>query len=244
MARRLCSCMASGRHRARSSRSFRRCEAFAASGPIFRAPGGRRAPTLPFTIDVLVRDRSRHCEGDRRRAGAYRGAFDGNAGGSASRRRRVRVGGEPHPVRPDRRAWRGSARTLAGSGGACAAERHDRHSRSCRGGRSRYRRPRPTIRPPRRSSGRAILRQDPEGFAQSCEALASAKGADLRLLNCPTLVVTGEEDPIAPPGAAQGLAERIKGAKLKTLPRCGHWTPIEQPKECARLASEHIRAHA
>jgi pimeloyl-ACP methyl ester carboxylesterase len=56
--------------------------------------------------------------------------------------------------------------------------------------------------------------------------------------------VTGEDDPIAPSGAAQGLAERIKGAKLKTLPRCGHWTPIEQPKECARLAAEHIRAHA
>jgi 3-oxoadipate enol-lactonase len=88
------------------------------------------------------------------------------------------------------------------------------------------------------------LRQDPEGFAESCEALASARGADLRLINCPTLIVTGEEDPIAPPGAAQGLAERIKGARLKTLPRCGHWTQVEQPKECARLASEHIRAHA
>ena len=88
------------------------------------------------------------------------------------------------------------------------------------------------------------LRQDPEGFAESCEALASAKGADLRFLRCATLVVTGEEDPIAPPGAAQALAERIKGAKVKTLPRCGHWTPIEQPKECARLASEHVRAHA
>jgi pimeloyl-ACP methyl ester carboxylesterase len=88
------------------------------------------------------------------------------------------------------------------------------------------------------------LRQDPEGFAESCEALALAKGADLRLLSCPTLVVTGEDDPIAPSGVAQGLADKIKGAKLRTLPRCGHWTPIEHPKECARLASEHIRAHA
>src|ERR1700722_18015627 len=88
------------------------------------------------------------------------------------------------------------------------------------------------------------FRQDPEGFAESCEALASAKGADLGLMNCPTLLVTGDEDPIASPGAVRGLAERSKGAKLKTLPRCGHWTPIEQPKECARLASEHIRAHA
>ncbi len=86
------------------------------------------------------------------------------------------------------------------------------------------------------------LRQDPEGFAQSCEALASAKGADLRLVSCPTLLVTGEEDPVAPPNVAQGLADRIKGSKLKTLRRCGHWTPLEQPRECARLASEHIRA--
>jgi pimeloyl-ACP methyl ester carboxylesterase len=88
------------------------------------------------------------------------------------------------------------------------------------------------------------LRQDPEGFAESCEALASAKGADLRLLNCQALLVTGEEDPVAPPGAAQGLADRIRGSKLRTLPRCGHWTPLEQPRECARLASEHIRARA
>ena len=88
------------------------------------------------------------------------------------------------------------------------------------------------------------LRQDAEGFAQSCEALAAAKRADLRLVTCPTLVVTGEDDPVAPPGAAQGLADKIKGAKFRTLARCGHWTPIEQPKDCARLASEHIRAQA
>ncbi len=87
------------------------------------------------------------------------------------------------------------------------------------------------------------LRQDAEGFAESCEALAASKGADLRFVRCATILVTGEDDPIAPPGAARGLAERIRGAKLKTLPRCGHWAPIEQPRECARLASEHIRAH-
>ena len=88
------------------------------------------------------------------------------------------------------------------------------------------------------------LRQDAEGFAQSCEALAAAKGADLRSLRCPTLLITGEDDPVAPPTAAQALADRIKGAKLRVLARCGHWTPLEQPKECARLASEHIRASA
>lgn len=88
------------------------------------------------------------------------------------------------------------------------------------------------------------LRQDAEGFAQSCEALAGVKGADLRHLRRPTVLVTGEDDPIAPPTAALGLAESIKGAKLRVLARCGHWTPLEQPKECARLASDHIRASA
>jgi pimeloyl-ACP methyl ester carboxylesterase len=88
------------------------------------------------------------------------------------------------------------------------------------------------------------LRQDGEGFAQSCEALAAAKGADLRKLQCPSVLVTGEDDPVAPPTAAQALADTIKGAKLRVLARCGHWTPLEQPKECARLVSEHIRASA
>jgi pimeloyl-ACP methyl ester carboxylesterase len=88
------------------------------------------------------------------------------------------------------------------------------------------------------------LRQDGEGFAQSCEALAAAEGADLRALKCPTLIVTGEDDPVAPPAAAQGLADKIRGAKLRVLARCGHWTPLEQPTECARLASGHIQASA
>jgi len=86
------------------------------------------------------------------------------------------------------------------------------------------------------------LRQDPEGFAQSCEALAAARAPDLRTARCPVLLVTGDDDPVSPPTAAQGLADKIRGARLKVLARCGHWTPLEQPKECARLASDHIRA--
>lgn len=87
------------------------------------------------------------------------------------------------------------------------------------------------------------MRQDPEGFAQTCEALAAAEAADLRFLRCPTLIVTGDEDAIAPPGVAQALADKIKGAKVKVLERCGHWTPLERPQDCARLLSEHVRAH-
>jgi 3-oxoadipate enol-lactonase len=88
------------------------------------------------------------------------------------------------------------------------------------------------------------LRQDAEGFAQSCEALAAAGGVNLRRLRPPALFVTGEDDPIAPPTAVQALADGIKSAKVRILARCGHWAPLEEPKQCARLASDHIRASA
>ena len=56
--------------------------------------------------------------------------------------------------------------------------------------------------------------------------------------------MTGEDDPIAPPMAVQALADAIKSAKVRILARCGHWTPLEEPKQCARLASDYIRAFA
>jgi len=86
------------------------------------------------------------------------------------------------------------------------------------------------------------MRQDAEGFAQSCEALADAQAADLRLLRCPMLLVTGDEDTVAPPSIAQAIADKVKGATVKVLERCGHWTPVERPQDCARLLSEHVRA--
>jgi pimeloyl-ACP methyl ester carboxylesterase len=86
------------------------------------------------------------------------------------------------------------------------------------------------------------MRQDPEGYAQSCEALAEATAADHRLVRSPTLLVTGEEDSVGPPGMAQAIADKIKGARVKVLERCGHWTPVERPEDCARLLSEFVRS--
>jgi 3-oxoadipate enol-lactonase len=85
------------------------------------------------------------------------------------------------------------------------------------------------------------MRQTAEGFAQSCEALAETHAADVSQIKCPALIVTGDEDGVAPPSAALLLAEKIPGAKSKILDRCGHWTPIERPKECAILLSDFLR---
>jgi pimeloyl-ACP methyl ester carboxylesterase len=48
-------------------------------------------------------------------------------------------------------------------------------------------------------------------------------------LRCPTLVVAGAADRMTPARQAAKLAEAIQGARLVTLPACGHMMMIEQP---------------
>jgi 3-oxoadipate enol-lactonase len=81
----------------------------------------------------------------------------------------------------------------------------------------------------------SLMRQDPDGYARTCEALAAADPADAARIRCPTLLVTGEEDVVAPPQSARGLAERIAGSRLEVLRGCGHWAPIEKPDDCIEL---------
>jgi 3-oxoadipate enol-lactonase len=81
----------------------------------------------------------------------------------------------------------------------------------------------------------SLMRQYPEGYAKSCEALADMQPADTMRIECPTLLVTGDEDVVAPPQTVRGMADRIKGAKVEVLRGCGHWTPVEKPEECMAL---------
>jgi 3-oxoadipate enol-lactonase len=89
-----------------------------------------------------------------------------------------------------------------------------------------------------------LMRQDPEGYARACEALAAAEPADIARLACPTLLITGDEDPTGTPSGARAMAERIPGARLIVLPRCGHWTTLERPAECTAALKEFYAARA
>jgi 3-oxoadipate enol-lactonase len=83
----------------------------------------------------------------------------------------------------------------------------------------------------------SLMRQSGEAYARSCEALAEAQPADVSQCRLPVLLVTGDEDGVAPPQVVRALAERFHSAtsaRVVVLPRCGHWTPIERHEECAR----------
>ncbi len=73
-----------------------------------------------------------------------------------------------------------------------------------------------------------LMGQDPEGYARTCEALAAATAANLAAIQCPVLLVTGDEDKVAPPATAETMAGQIGRADCRILSDCGHWTPIEQ----------------
>lgn len=76
-----------------------------------------------------------------------------------------------------------------------------------------------------------LMRQTAAGYAATCDALAAAKAAELSKISCRTLLITGDEDATSPPPAVQKLGQSIKGATVKVLSGCGHWTPIEKPAE-------------
>ena len=93
----------------------------------------------------------------------------------------------------------------------------------------------------------SLMRQDPEGYARSCEALAEMMPADTSRIECPTLLVTGDEDAVAPPQAVRAMAERFHRApspRVVVLPRCGHWTPVERSAECVRELRDFLSSVA
>ena len=56
-------------------------------------------------------------------------------------------------------------------------------------------------------------------------------------IEAPVLLVTGDEDGVAPPQAVRAMADKLHGSRdvrVVVLPRCGHWAPVERPEECVR----------
>lgn len=86
----------------------------------------------------------------------------------------------------------------------------------------------------------SLMRQDPEGYARSCEALAGMEPADTSRVGCPALLVTGDEDVVAPPQAVRMMGERITGSRVEVLRGCGHWTPVEKPEECVGVLKRFL----
>jgi pimeloyl-ACP methyl ester carboxylesterase len=82
-----------------------------------------------------------------------------------------------------------------------------------------------------------------EGFARQQRAnIGRADSrATLGAIRCPTLVLVGEQDGLAPPERAAEIAQGIAGSRLVRIPECGHMSLLEQPGRVTEVLLEFLR---
>lgn len=83
-----------------------------------------------------------------------------------------------------------------------------------------------------------LTRQDPEGYALACEALAESSPARWDLIRARVLVISGKEDKVSTVAAGQSIASNL-GSHTQQLvwDEVGHWHMLEAPE----LSIEAIR---
>ncbi|WP_347556064.1 alpha/beta fold hydrolase [Robbsia sp. KACC 23696] len=75
-----------------------------------------------------------------------------------------------------------------------------------------------------------LLRQDNAFHAEMWAMVASLDVAQqLETVQCPVLVVAGQDDASASPAAGQRIVECAPDAALHVMPECGHFPPMEFP---------------
>ncbi len=86
----------------------------------------------------------------------------------------------------------------------------------------------------------SLMRQNPATYAIHCEALSEAIAACHDKIECPTLLIAGEHDSVAPVSMSQHLARSIRNAKLNVIPNIGHWIMVEAPRRSAEYLLDHL----
>ena len=89
-----------------------------------------------------------------------------------------------------------------------------------------------------------LVRRRTDADARRIDALRGYDVADrLGGIAVPTLLVYGQDDPLAPPSVGQRIAAAIPGARLETLPRLRHGITLEGRHTTAALLREFVLAH-
>jgi len=86
----------------------------------------------------------------------------------------------------------------------------------------------------------------PATFILQSEALRDRadQEAVLPTIDCPTLVLCGDQDRLCPTQLHESMADMIRGSTLKIIADCGHLPTLEKPEEVTRamyqwLAEDH-----
>jgi len=82
----------------------------------------------------------------------------------------------------------------------------------------------------------------PQAFVRQQKAIMARVDSRplLPAIRCPALVLVGAQDELTPPHLADEMAAGIPGARLVTVPDCGHLSTIEQPEAVTRALMEWL----
>jgi len=85
-----------------------------------------------------------------------------------------------------------------------------------------------------------------EGLCSAIKGLASRPDSTptLSAWRWPTLVLSGEEDTLTPPGDMKKLAGFIPSSEFQSIPRAGHLLNLENPDRFEFLLSDFLKRHA
>jgi 3-oxoadipate enol-lactonase len=83
-----------------------------------------------------------------------------------------------------------------------------------------------------------------EGFAGCCDAIAKIDVLDrLKEIDCPALVIVGDQDHGTPPEMARHIHANLRGSELLIIPSAAHLSNIEQPAVFNRAMLEFLAQH-
>lgn len=84
---------------------------------------------------------------------------------------------------------------------------------------------------------------NPEGIAKALIGMAGRDDSTglLAGINCPTLVVVGEEDTLTPPSESEKMNAAIPGSQLAVIPNAGHLANLEATAEFNRIVGEFLK---
>lgn len=86
----------------------------------------------------------------------------------------------------------------------------------------------------------SLLGQDPEGYAKTCEAVATATAMNAQDLPSETLLICGSADKVTPPSASIEYQKMIQGSQYVELEDCGHRPMFEDLAGLAKAIGDFL----
>ena len=91
----------------------------------------------------------------------------------------------------------------------------------------------------------AKLMSRPRNIGHSLSAVMNRReftAEEMALIQCPTLVIVGEEDSAQPPKNSQSLVAGIRGARMVRIPMAGHSSSLEDPEAVIAAMRELLQS--